>query len=618
MSATLPARSLRQAMAWIHGWLGLVAGWILFAMFLTGTASYFRPEITRWMQPELGANRTAAADAAAAAVAGLERQGHGGDLQWFIYLPDARTAITRVFAIPQPTATATAGAAKTRSPELELDPATGAPIAARETRGGEHFYRFHFQLQLPHPWGRWLAGLCAMFMLAAIISGVVTHKRIFADFFTLRWNKGQRSWLDAHNVSAVLALPFHAVITYTGLMTLVVMYMPWPIAANYAKPIDFSYDVYGAAPEQEAAGRPVPLVPIAPLMRDAERRLGGEASRVVIRNPGDAAATVTVARTGARAINARAPTVTYAGATGRVIAASPAGGVATSTIGVMLGLHMAQFAGPALRWLLFLLGATGAAMVGTGLLLWTAARRRPNAAPFFGLRLVERLNIATIAGLPVGMAAYLLANRAIPAGWEGRADMEVSAMFWTWGVVAVAQLLLPAARAWRAAFALGALAFAAIPLADLATNPRGIAARCSSRSTRRASPSPRCWGFAAWRAGVPRKAPAGRARMAHARWYMPEALLPAAVALLLFAAASHRFRRESGVVTPFQVRATRIAAILSLLISWWTCGEGLPGERVVRFVIAVSVAAVPIVLALSIAATTILAPIRVLSSRRTR
>jgi hypothetical protein len=50
-------------------------------------------------------------------------------------------------------------------------------------------------------------------MLTATISGVITHKRIFVDFFTLRWSKGQRSWLDAHNVSAVLALPFHAMIS---------------------------------------------------------------------------------------------------------------------------------------------------------------------------------------------------------------------------------------------------------------------------------------------------------------------------------------------------------------------------------------------------------------------
>ena len=30
-----------------------------------------------------------------------------------------------------------------------------------------------------------------------------------------------------------LALPFHAMITYTGLVTLMVLYVPWGVAANY-------------------------------------------------------------------------------------------------------------------------------------------------------------------------------------------------------------------------------------------------------------------------------------------------------------------------------------------------------------------------------------------------
>ncbi|TCP32731.1 putative iron-regulated membrane protein [Sphingomonas sp. BK235] len=459
-------------MAWIHGWLGLLAGWILFAMFLTGTASYFRPEITRWMQPEQPANRVTGAVATQAAVDHLSRTG-AGDEQWFIMLPDDRTAVTRVFAIPGAKAAPTA---RRRAPEQELDPRSGEPVHARETRGGEHFYRFHFQLQLPHPWGRWLAGLCGMFMLGAIVSGVVTHKRIFADFFTLRWNKGQRSWLDAHNVSAVLALPYHAMITYTGLMTLVLMYMPWPIVANYQQPADFSKDAYGFVFDDTASGRAAPLVAVAPLVRDAERRLGQRAQRVVIRFPGDAAATVAVSSGGASGLNARGGSVTYSGATGRVTAADIGAGPALSTAGVMLGLHTAQFAGPALRWTLFLLGLTGAAMVGTGLLLWTAARRRPNAAPFFGLRLVERLNVAAIAGLPIGMAGYLLANRLIPAAAEGRADAEVATMFYAWGGAALLQLARPAKRAWRELFALGALLFGAIPFVNAATTDRGFLA----------------------------------------------------------------------------------------------------------------------------------------------
>ena len=42
----------RQSMAWLHTWTGLVVGWILFFVFLTGTAGYVQIELTRWMQPE--------------------------------------------------------------------------------------------------------------------------------------------------------------------------------------------------------------------------------------------------------------------------------------------------------------------------------------------------------------------------------------------------------------------------------------------------------------------------------------------------------------------------------------------------------------------------------------
>lgn len=459
-------RTLRQSMAWIHGWLGLLAGWILFAMFLTGTASYFRPEITQWMQPEYRARAVTPAHAATTAVAHMQRVG-ADDIQWFIYLPDARTTVTRIFEQRKTPD-------DTRPDEIDLDPATGEPMRARDTRGGEHFYRFHFQLQLPYPWGRWLAGVCAMFMLGAIVSGVVTHKRIFADLFTLRWNKGQRSWLDAHNVTAVLALPYHAMITYTGLITLVAMYMPWPVLANYKAPLDFGRAAYAIPADRAAADVAAPLVPVAPLVADAERHWRAPATRIVVRNPNDRAATVSIYRHLGGSVDARAPSRTYSGSDGRLIAASDAAGPAIATAGVMLGLHVAQFAGPALRWAYFVLGLTGAAMVGTGALLWTAKRRRPGAAPFFGLRVVERLNIAVIAGLPIAMAAYLLANRLIPAASPDRAAGEVAAMFWTWAAVALAQLARPPRRAWPEGFALGALAFAAIPLVDMATTSRGL------------------------------------------------------------------------------------------------------------------------------------------------
>ncbi|MCP6167445.1 PepSY domain-containing protein, partial [Klebsiella pneumoniae] len=74
----------------------------------------------------------------------------------------------------------------------------------------DFLYRFHFELSMPPMLGRYIVGACALVMLVALVSGIVTHRRIFADFFTFRRGKAsQRNWLDAHNVTGVLALPFH-------------------------------------------------------------------------------------------------------------------------------------------------------------------------------------------------------------------------------------------------------------------------------------------------------------------------------------------------------------------------------------------------------------------------
>ena len=57
----------RQSMSWLHTWGGLLMGWILFFVFLTGTAGYVEAELDRWMRPEkpLVAAEIAQADALA-------------------------------------------------------------------------------------------------------------------------------------------------------------------------------------------------------------------------------------------------------------------------------------------------------------------------------------------------------------------------------------------------------------------------------------------------------------------------------------------------------------------------------------------------------------------------
>lgn len=67
--------------------------------------------------------------------------------------------------------------------------------------------------------------------------------------------------------------------------------------------------------------------------------------------------------------------------------------------------------------------------------MWTVKRRQklPDPdRPYFGFRLVERLNIASIAGLSIAMTAFLWVNCLLPHPLEGRADWEIHSFFIVW------------------------------------------------------------------------------------------------------------------------------------------------------------------------------------------
>jgi len=464
--------SLRQSMASLHTWTGLLLGWLLFMMFVSGTAAYFQEEITQWMQPE-AAGQASPEQATQAAVAWLEKEAPDAST-WFITPPGKRSATTQVFWVP-----AERKPGMRRGDTSAVLDSSGKLTDIRDTRGGFFLYRLHFDLHyLPVIWARYLVGVAAMFMLIAILSGIITHKKIFIDFFLLRFGKGQRSWLDSHNVSAVLALPFHLMITYTGLVTLATLYMPFGIAANYANPDKFFEAVFPDREAMERSGQPAPLASIDPMMRAASADWGGKAVGFIrIVNPGDRNASVTLTRAPSEAIGSRGETLAFDGATGKRLGASSPKGGATATESVMIGLHSGRFANMALRWLYFLSGLFGTAMVGTGLILWTAKRRQrlPDPArPYLGFRIVERLNIAVISGFPAGIASYFLANRLLPLTMASRAEWEVHTLFLTWGAVLLWAVLRPARRGWVEGLAIAALMYAAVPVVNAATTARGL------------------------------------------------------------------------------------------------------------------------------------------------
>lgn len=457
-------KNLRLSFAWLHTWAGLVVGWLLFATFLTGTASYFRQEISLWMRPELPVEQTTDEAAATNATRWLQQKSPDA-VTWLIDLPDERTPVTRVFWRKP-------GGAGFVS-EL-IGPTTGQTLTSRATRGGDFFYFFHFDLGMPYPIGRWLVGLCASIMLVAIVSGIVTHRRFFKDFFTFRSGLGQRSWLDAHNATAVLALPFHIIMTYSGLMTLMFMYFPFGVSAAYGtNRAAFDAAVLQTVPAGARVGRAAPLAAIGPLLADADREWhGGRVGRITVNNPGDAGAEILLRRRDSDRVNRVGQTLIFDGVSGRLRDIAPEGRVAASTYGTLYGLHLGRFAGMPLRFALFISGLMGSTMVGSGLVLWTVKRRAKlakTAAVPFGLRLVERLNVGALAGLPIAMALFLWANRLLPVDMATRSLWEQRWFLIAWGAGFVHPLLRPAARAWKEQLWLGALLWSGLPVLNALT-----------------------------------------------------------------------------------------------------------------------------------------------------
>ena len=450
--------SFTQSMDWLHTWGGLLFGWVLFAVFLTGTLTVFDKEITYWMQPELHHLGVASpnVDAAAQHLSMLGRDSE----QWWIELPTNRIPVTRIFWKD-----------KEKFEERLIEPVSGDLLTVRETRGGEFFYRFHYQLHLDRP-GVWIVGAAAMVMLVALVTGLVIHHRIFKDFFTFRPRSSpHRSWLDLHNATSVFVLPFHFMITFTGLVIFWQTYMPAGIDLFYGGNSEKMFDDLEQHIERAPQHSPAQLVSLSELERVARDHWdGGKTEWIEVNHPGDQLATVDITRRPDDRLALVSDRVTFDGPTGDILQVWKDDRPAFLTYSVMIGLHYLWFDKTAIRWLYFLMGLSASAMIATGLVLWTVKRRARHAEQVYGHRVVENLNIAVVAGLLVAVGSFFWANRLLPVDLVDRAQWEMRVFFLTWALCAVHAFSTHDARpAWKSQLYGSAVLLGLLPLLNMVT-----------------------------------------------------------------------------------------------------------------------------------------------------
>ncbi|ABE64446.1 PepSY-associated TM helix [Nitrobacter hamburgensis X14] len=455
-------QGFRSSMNVLHTWAGLVVGALLFAIFWMGTLSVYDNEIDRWMAPMTRVampDKPISFDALRgtydAAVAARARS-------WTMLQPTERQPVVRIVYRD--------------GPELVsryFDPVTGAALPETGTWAGTRFfYPFHYRLHLK-AWdiGEWLVGIATMAMLLLCVSGIVIHRKMIAEFFTLRTRqKSARMVLDLHTVAGVLGLPFNFMIALSGLIILSITFFPSGWQSSYPDKKSFNEEAYSAY-SRPKANKPGTLVSLDELAQKAQQIWDGSKPwAIVVQHPGDAAAFVTVYQSFDLGIVRSAPAIHFDAATGAVLHQSHEMRPIAQAQRFLSGMHQIQFRHWMLRALYFALGLFGCVLILTGFLFWLQSRRRRHAAEGRpGVRVVEAVAVGSTAGIIVASISFMVTNRILPLGVSVMGIERYALEIWVFYLVWLATF----AHAWwrpQAAWAGQCLAIAALAVLAVALN----------------------------------------------------------------------------------------------------------------------------------------------------
>lgn len=468
-------QNFRLSMAWLHTWFGLVLGFVLMAVFFFGALSVFDREIDRWAIPESRFEpqpmpsfdkllrpifeemqpSKESINEMSSRVNGAMPERYDTVLTWGAYTTH-RDPVLNLFAgyiVPNAINPDEAIWAN-----RTIDPRTGVSLPDDRLKiGSQFFYPLHYSLNFH--WmnlGYWIVGFSSLIMLAALVSGVVMHRKFFRELFTFRPKKNtQRSTLDLHNLTGVVALPFHFFFAFTGLVIFAGIY--FPVAHSQLKPLHDQHEVL----EAEKTGLPhdranvtaqiasVDAMVVEAQQRWAERGMAGEVGFLTLRHVGDANGYVSIYRAGTDRVALTGEGIHFKASTGELLREDPPRTVVANINEFLTGLHLQHFRHWMLRWLYVVGGLAGCVCIATGFIFFVEKRKRQYAKQGNpDARIVDAMAVTTVTGMLLAALGILIGNRllpeSLPAGWPGRGSMEQYIFWGTW-IVAMAHAFLRSA-----------------------------------------------------------------------------------------------------------------------------------------------------------------------------
>lgn len=455
-----------------HTVTGIVTSAALFIIFYTGAFALFRHDLLRWENPQARFEAPAAVDFSRVLSSIKAANPAFAEAEHFsLRLPNEKVPYVQFFG-----AELSGDGHKHRFKAL-VNTAQDYQVTLSSgpvTTVGETLYDLHFFGQLPG--GKYLSGFVAVFMLFAILTGVLIHwKNLLQKFyaFTIR-GKWKQIWTNAHTVLGIIGLPFQVVYAVTGALfgLLTILLVPSAlvlfggdtqavlgtvrpesaIALNEDAPTEqhASIDTYFAMVKEQVPGMPVSVITvrhygrsdgIASFYFDDEASIGGTGQ------------------------------LTYALSSGEVVSQNLPGesSYTKSVLNVITKLHFGTFGGLLLKVAYFTLAMITCFMLLSGVLLWQQARANNNYTEQqkrFHHR-VTKVNLAVCLSLFPATGLLFLANKLLPMDMSGRVLYVNTVFFLGWLLLSLIGLWWDNFRQLNLNYLrLGAAAALAIPLAN--------------------------------------------------------------------------------------------------------------------------------------------------------
>ncbi|MBA2125331.1 hypothetical protein DLM45_03715 [Hyphomicrobium methylovorum] len=392
-----------KAMLAGHSALGLAFAALIYIVCITGTVCVFMHELNRWEQPDGPLIQTPLSlDAIGEAVTSGYAQAVADNAHDHIDITGPSALNPRLVISYQ-------GHEGGGRGEWLAD-ADGHLVTRVVAPMSEFVGALHMNLHLPRVWGMFLVGLTGVALLSSLLSGLLSHPRLFKDAFAFRWGGSKRlQEADIHNRLGVWGFPFHFVVTLAGallgLSTLIVGVLA---LAAYDGDSEKAFSaILGPRAEEVEVAAPLPDIKA---MIEAVKKERGDAVffSANFQHPGHQGQIVHLAmRTPGHLAFAN---IYYFDDAGKSLGDGglETGGIGQQILGVLQPLHFGWFGGAGIKFVYVLLGLALTVITQSGVVIWLARRRdKGRAVPVW-----ERIWAAVVWSQPAALALTAITSLA--------------------------------------------------------------------------------------------------------------------------------------------------------------------------------------------------------------